>query len=112
MFYGLQEKAATTDYNESLYIYLPVHYLLVLESPTPGNVPQHKRGSSASLSHVEDSMFRSAQSSNSLTKFETQSLRSIATTPEEVSVNDSPTRYATMPNRGKNKQKKVAIVRY
>ncbi|XP_060555874.1 LOW QUALITY PROTEIN: TBC1 domain family member 5-like, partial [Ruditapes philippinarum] len=79
------------------------------DSPPPGNVPQHKRGSSASLSHVEDSMFRSAQSSGSLTKFETQSLRSAVTTPEDSSVNGSPTRYATMPTRGKLKHKKQAV---
>ncbi|XP_053409326.1 TBC1 domain family member 5-like isoform X4 [Mercenaria mercenaria] len=79
------------------------------DSPPPGNVPQHKRGSSASLSHVEDSMFRSAQSSGSLTKFETQSLRSAVTTPDDSSVNESPTRYATMPTRGKAKQRKTAV---
>lgn len=81
------------------------------DSPPPGNVPQHKRGSSASLSHVEDSMFRSAQSSGSLTKFETQSLRSAVTTPDDSSVNDSPTRYSTMPTRGKMKQKKQTVVK-
>ncbi|XP_052252707.1 TBC1 domain family member 5-like isoform X2 [Dreissena polymorpha] len=79
-------------------------------SPTPGAVPQHKRGSSASLSQVEDSVFRSVQSHSSLGRFETQSLQSPATTPDNVSIPESPTRYATMPNRGKaKKQVKQAV---
>ncbi|KAL4228737.1 TBC1 domain [Mactra antiquata] len=84
----------------------------IKESPTPGNVPQHKRGSSASLSQVEESMFRSTQSSStSLARYETQSLRSNVTTPDDqVSVNDSPTRYSSMSSRGKNKKKKTTAV--
>ncbi|XP_052813221.1 TBC1 domain family member 5-like isoform X1 [Mya arenaria] len=73
--------------------------------PTPGAVPQHKRGSSASLSQVEDTMFRTAPSGSSLARQE--SVRSAITTPDNVSLPDSPTHHsATLPTRGRNKARK------
>lgn len=75
-------------------------------SPTPGNVPQHKRGSTASMSQVEDTMFRSVPSSGSLIKVETQSLRSAVSTPDDVSAGSSPTKFNTLPNRSKQKARK------
>lgn len=75
-------------------------------SPTPGNVPQHKRGSTASMSQVEDTMFRSVHSSGSLIKAETQSLRSAVSTPDDTSTASSPTKYNTLPGRSKAKAKR------
>ena len=75
-------------------------------SPTPGIVPQHKRGSTASMSQVEDTMFRSVNSSGSLIKVETQSLRSAVSTPDDTSVASSPTKYNTLPGRSKPKARR------
>ena len=81
-------------------------FLLSAASPTPGNVPQHKRGSTASMSQVEDTMFRSVNSSGSLIKAETQSLRSAVSTPDDTSTASSPTKYNTLPGRSKAKAKR------
>ncbi|KAK3585053.1 hypothetical protein CHS0354_009904 [Potamilus streckersoni] len=76
---------------------------------TPGSVPQHKRGSTASLSKVEDTMFRSVPSSGSLV---TGNVRSVVSTPagyspDDISESTSPPRYATLPMKGKVKARKI-----
>ncbi|GAB1606602.1 TBC1 domain family member 5-like isoform X6 [Argonauta hians] len=65
---------------------------------------QEKRGSTASLSKVEDTMLRSTPSTSSLMP------RSVASTPAGYSPDDSrtssPTRYASLPSKGRIKSKR------
>uniref|UniRef100_A0A0L8FXL5 Rab-GAP TBC domain-containing protein n=1 Tax=Octopus bimaculoides TaxID=37653 RepID=A0A0L8FXL5_OCTBM len=66
---------------------------------------QEKRGSTASLSKVEDTMLRSTPSASSLMP------RSVASTPAGYSPDDShtssPTRYASLPSKGRMKSKRA-----
>ncbi|XP_036358117.1 TBC1 domain family member 5 isoform X7 [Octopus sinensis] len=66
---------------------------------------QEKRGSTASLSKVEDTMLRSTPSASSLMP------RSVASTPAGYSPDDShtssPTRYASLPSKGRMKSKRT-----
>ena len=81
--------------------------------------PQNKRGSTASLSQVEDSMYRQrGQSSSSLGRLDPSYLRSAQSSPagyspsgfspEEAYSQNSPTRYASLPSRGKQKARKAS----
>ncbi|XP_076456116.1 TBC1 domain family member 5-like isoform X2 [Babylonia areolata] len=84
---------------------------------SPVSPPQNKRGSTASLSQVEDSMYRQrGHSSSSLGRTTDPSyLRSaqsspagyspVGFSPEEPSAHSSPTKYATLPSKGGSKQK-------
>ncbi|KAK3788906.1 hypothetical protein RRG08_010155 [Elysia crispata] len=79
-------------------------------------------GSTVSLSQVEDSMFRNMPSGSSLARLDTGSnLRSAQSspgihhsgnvfplTPDDLSVASSPTKYNTLPNKQKTKQKKLS----
>ncbi|XP_067686091.1 TBC1 domain family member 5-like isoform X6 [Haliotis asinina] len=79
-------------------------------------VPDVKRGSSASLSQLEDQMFRHTPSSSSLARLEVIN-RSTQSTPaarspvgfsaDEGSTHSSPTKYSTLPGRTKVKAKKL-----
>lgn len=66
---------------------------------------QEKRGSTASLSKLEDTMLRSTTSNSSFIP------RSVASTPAGYSPDDghtsSPTRYSTLPSKGRMKSKKI-----
>ncbi|KAL3836821.1 hypothetical protein ACJMK2_022234 [Sinanodonta woodiana] len=78
----------------------------------PGSVPQHKRGSTASLSKVEDTMFRSVPSSGSPI---TGNVRSVVSTPagyspDDISESTSPPRYATLPTKSKVKARRITPV--
>ncbi|KAK7483590.1 hypothetical protein BaRGS_00025143, partial [Batillaria attramentaria] len=81
--------------------------------------PQNKRGSTASLSQVEDSMFRPRghASSSSFARLDPTNLRSaqsspagyspVGFSPDEASNHSSPTKFATLPSRGKSKGRKL-----
>ncbi|KAL8570149.1 hypothetical protein ACOMHN_030946 [Nucella lapillus] len=86
---------------------------------SPVSPPQYKRGSTASLSQVEDSMYRQrGQSSSSLGRTDPSYLRSaqsspagyspVGFSPEEPSAHSSPTKYSTLPSRGKAKGRKLS----
>ncbi|XP_067686086.1 TBC1 domain family member 5-like isoform X2 [Haliotis asinina] len=85
-------------------------------SPASPVVPDVKRGSSASLSQLEDQMFRHTPSSSSLARLEVIN-RSTQSTPaarspvgfsaDEGSTHSSPTKYSTLPGRTKVKAKKL-----
>ncbi|XP_033732943.1 TBC1 domain family member 5-like isoform X2 [Pecten maximus] len=81
-------------------------------SPASPQYPQKKRGSSASLSQVEDSVFRSTPSPASLARMDTRN-RSMdnspmAYTPDDAdSANGSVSQFATLP-RARKKGKKAA----
>ncbi|RUS75946.1 hypothetical protein EGW08_016292 [Elysia chlorotica] len=78
-------------------------------------------GSTVSLSQVEESMFRNVPSGSSLSRLDTGShLRSAQSspgvhhggsvfplTPDDISVTGSPTKFNTLPNKQKSKQKKL-----
>ncbi|XP_048236520.1 TBC1 domain family member 5-like isoform X4 [Haliotis rufescens] len=80
-------------------------------------VPDVKRGSSASLSQLEDQMFRHTPSSSSLARLEVIN-RSTQSTPaarspvgfsaDEGSTHSSPTKYSSLPGRSKAKGKKFS----
>lgn len=68
--------------------------------------PRTKRGSSASLSQVEDTMFHTAPSNDSLARLETGSQHSMnssysAYSPDDGSLNGSVSRFSTMPRTAK-----------
>ncbi|BFZ22195.1 hypothetical protein BsWGS_25234 [Bradybaena similaris] len=76
-------------------------------------------GSTVSLSHVEESMFRHTPSASSLARMESSNLRSAQSspglrqtslfplTPDDVSITSSPTKNNTLPGKTKGKQKKL-----
>ncbi|CAG5124008.1 unnamed protein product, partial [Candidula unifasciata] len=76
-------------------------------------------GSTVSLSHVEESMFRHAPSASSLAQMESSNLRSAQSspglrhssvfplTPDDVSLTSSPTKNNTLPGKTKGKRKKL-----
>ncbi|XP_071104010.1 TBC1 domain family member 5-like isoform X7 [Haliotis cracherodii] len=80
-------------------------------------VPDVKRGSSASLSQLEDQMFRHTPSSSSLARLEVIN-RSTQSTPaarspvgfsaDEGSTHSSPTKYSSLPGRSKAKAKRFS----
>ncbi|XP_061182868.1 TBC1 domain family member 5-like isoform X5 [Saccostrea echinata] len=82
-------------------------------SSTP-QYPQHKRGSSASLSQVEDSMFKQTPSPSSMARLETANDRIVNTTAyssDESPLNGNVARFSTLPNmkaKGKKISKQVA----
>ncbi|XP_071104005.1 TBC1 domain family member 5-like isoform X2 [Haliotis cracherodii] len=86
-------------------------------SPASPVVPDVKRGSSASLSQLEDQMFRHTPSSSSLARLEVIN-RSTQSTPaarspvgfsaDEGSTHSSPTKYSSLPGRSKAKAKRFS----
>ncbi|KAJ8306860.1 hypothetical protein KUTeg_014944 [Tegillarca granosa] len=75
-------------------------------SPASPKYPRTKRGSSASLSQVEDTMFHTAPSNESLARLETGSQHSMnssysAYSPDDGSLNGSVSRFSTMPRTAK-----------
>ncbi|XP_069119792.1 TBC1 domain family member 5-like isoform X4 [Argopecten irradians] len=82
-------------------------------SPASPQYPQKKRGSSASLSQVEDSVFRSTPSPASLARMDTRNHRSMdnspmAYTPDDAdSANGSVSQFATLPRARKKGKKTV-----
>lgn len=89
---------------------IPKSLLPVTASP---QYPQKKRGSSASLSQVEDSVFRSTPSPASLARMDTRNHRSMdnspmAYTPDDAdSANGSVSQFATLPRARKKGKKTV-----
>ncbi|XP_061182862.1 TBC1 domain family member 5-like isoform X1 [Saccostrea echinata] len=83
-------------------------------SPGTPQYPQHKRGSSASLSQVEDSMFKQTPSPSSMARLETANDRIVNTTAyssDESPLNGNVARFSTLPNmkaKGKKISKQVA----
>lgn len=82
------------------------------------SVPQGKRGSTASLSQVEDSMYRQqGQSTASLGRLDPSNIRSVQSSPagyspaglspDEMPELGSPSKYSSLP-RSKGKTKKLS----
>ncbi|CAG5116642.1 unnamed protein product [Candidula unifasciata] len=80
-------------------------------------------GSTVSLSHVEESMFRHNQLASSLAQLEDSNLRSAQSspgihhsamfmlTPDDVGTNDSPSTYNSLPGKSSNQQKMTKMER-
>ncbi|XP_078333196.1 TBC1 domain family member 5-like isoform X6 [Crassostrea virginica] len=83
-------------------------------SPGTPQYPQHKRGSSASLSQVEDAMFKQTPSPSSMARLETTNDRfahSIPYEQEDSPMNGNVAKFSTLPNlkaKGKKISKQLA----
>ena len=91
-----------------------IGYIQTLSYSGTPQYPQHKRGSSASLSQVEDAMFKQTPSPSSMARLETTNDRfahSIPYEQEDSPMNGNVAKFSTLPNlkaKGKKISKQVS----
>lgn len=95
-------------------LYSFIGYIQTLAYSGTPQYPQHKRGSSASLSQVEDAMFKQTPSPSSMARLETTNdrfARSIPYEQEDSPMNGNVAKFSTLPNlkaKGKKISKQVS----